>query len=223
MPSTRALVGLGLLLLVAACAGPATTRPGAPVDPALTLSARETQRGLVFDRLPSGGSGMLVPAGRLRLANDPAYVFQTTTGTIATLWEGPQEVTVRRGPKPDSPLIGRVVTGWQNQSVRLLIESTTGPTLATEVFTRQSGAGASTLTRAPKRMEPVRGTFRSPVRTGDGSSVVGWLAVTVTPDGAMSLAGVLPASVPDPLAAAAGAVLESEVYWIEAKTAAGGS
>jgi hypothetical protein len=178
------------------------------VDPNATLVGSEEHGGIVFSRLSDGATGELQPA-----TFGPTQVVRVNGQDIAWITIGQQDVTVRGGAAANAPVIGRVVSSWDDQAIRLSIESKGKPVATSEVFRSGVGSGQILLSRDATMALDLKGAFTSPLLGPDGKPV-GWLRVRINGIGATSYEGAMPPAVTDPMAAAAVAALQHEVEWI---------
>jgi hypothetical protein len=180
------LLALGLGLTLTACAARVTV----PVDPKVDFAAHVEHRGLVVDRAQGGEPAVLVPVRTLPFSSGPTYLLQAQAKTIAALWvNDPAHATVRQTSDPAAPVIGRVEAHWKAGAINLTLRPMHGPELHTGVFERTDGPSLP--------------------------SVLSWNANTVLDVRGMYEADVLPPSVPESLATAAVALVDSDVDYIE--------
>jgi hypothetical protein len=206
----------GVVTAVAALAavGCAAIGPAGPlvrpvtVDPNASFVARERHPGFALERLPDGGTGELVPA-----TFGPTQIVRVGQQDVAWLSVGPQEIVVRGGAADDAPVLGRVVSSWQDQAVRLSIEPKGQPVVTSEAFRSGVGSGQILLSRDATMALDLKGAFTSPLLGADGKPV-GWLRVRINGIGATSYEGAMPKGVSDAMAAAAMAALQKEVEFI---------
>jgi hypothetical protein len=222
MPTARgsgALTVLALVVLAAACR--TILRPAPPVDPEATFAAHRAGVELVVDRLGEGRTGVLRPASRIRLRNEPAFVLSSGGETLAWLWlEGPSHVVVRGARTGDAARLGEIRPSWDDGAIRLALVPRDGPALTTDTFAREGrGVGPGRLSRNARLDIDLRGTYRATLRDASGAPV-GWLRVRTTRSGPVAAAyeGVLPADYGAELAAAAAVALDAEIAWIERQT-----
>jgi len=209
-------VGL-LALAVPACS--ALHQP-VPIGADATFAAHREHRGIVIDRLDRERSGTLRPPSWLRLPGAPTFVLVADGTTTAALWLAGSQVTVRRTPSPDAPVIGEVVPSWEDGAIRLALEPAGGPGYRTDVFVRQgAGGGPGRLTRIAETVIDVRGSYEATVRDAKGVGV-GWFKLRISPyqPAPRILEGALPTTLPPELAAAAAAAVDAEIEWIEEHT-----
>jgi hypothetical protein len=205
----------GVVAVVAALAavGCAAIGPAGPLvrpvttDPNATFVARERHPGFALERLPGGGTGELVPA-----TLGPTQIVRVGQQDVAWLTVGPQEVVVRGGAADDAPVLGRVVSSWQDQAVHLSIEPKGQPVVTSESFRSGVGSGQILLSRDATMALDLKGAFTSPLLAG--GKPVGWLRVRINGIGATSYEGAMPKGVSDAMAAAAMAALQREVDFI---------
>ncbi len=196
-----------------AAVGCAASGPAGPlvrpvtVDPNATFVARERAPGFALERLPDGNTGELVPA-----ASGSTQIVRVGQQDVAWLTVGPQEVVVRGGASDAAPVLGRVVSSWQDQAVRLSIEPKGQPVVTSESFRSGVGSGQIFLSRDATMALDLQGAFTSPL-IGAGGKPVGWLRVRIDGD-ATSYEGAMPKGVSDAMAAAAMAALQHEVEFV---------
>lgn len=193
------------------------TQPVA-VDPTLTFAAHEVHAGLVIDRTPRGGTGLVTPESGWHWS-EPTFVLHEGHGRDKIVRVvSPARVVVRTaGPSTDA---GTVEPSWDNNAIRLTIRPAKGPPIQSDVFRRVNhGAGPSVLTRLDQDTIDLRGAYQASLRTPDGTPV-GWIGLIVGEDqpGHVMYQGVLPETVDGGLAAGIAEALSSEVGWIEGHT-----
>lgn len=208
----RRWVRAGLVVLLAvAVAGCAVVRETGPVhrpvtvDPNATVVARQQPGGFALDRLPSGGAGELGSA-----PSASTLVLRVGGQEVAWIAVGPQEVVARGGAAADAPVLGRVVSSWVEQSVRLSIEPAGGPVVTSDAFRSGVGSGQILLSRDATMALDLQGAFTSPLLGADGKPV-GWLRVRIDGAGATAFEGAMPPGMSDAMAAATIAALQREV------------
>jgi hypothetical protein len=179
-------------------------------SPAATFSARLTHRGLVTDD-GGGTTGMLVRADSLPHPGDPTFVYRTGADTVAGAWSLPgNTIVVRSGTSESSPLIGRVVPSWDDDSLHVTIEPSGHDAISSGVFARPGTRSSATLTREISTTADLEGTYRTVLR-GDDGVAAGWLAVQIDPEAATQFRGELPAGIPPALAAATAQAINDEI------------
>lgn len=201
-------MGLVLLGVVAGCATVGPPPRLVTNDPNATLLAREQHPGIVLERLGSGATGELVPL------SSTSQAVRLGGQDVAWLTVGEQEVTARSGPDATAPVLGRVVSTWDDQAIRLAIEPAGKPPIQSDVFRSGVGSGQILLSRDVAMALDLRGAFTSPLRAADGSPV-GWLRVRIGATGGTSFEGAMPTGLSDAMAAATVAALQHEVGFIE--------
>jgi hypothetical protein len=188
------------------------------VDPDATFAAHRSGSDLIVDRLGAGKSGVLRPAGILRLPGSPGWVLSSGGEPRAWLWlEDPSHVVVRGGPTGRAPRLGEVRPSWDDGAIRLTLAPADGPAATTDVFAREGGGtGPAVLSRRATLSVDLRGTYRATVRDPAGAPV-GWLRVQMTRNGPVAAGydAVLPPACGGALAAAAAAALDDEIASIE--------
>jgi hypothetical protein len=200
-----------LAATVAGCAAISPTGPlvrPTTVDPNATLVGREEHGGIAFSRLSDGATGELAPA-----TFGATQTVRVNGQDVAWITVGQDEVTVRGGAAANAPVLGRIVSSWTDQAIRLSIEPKGKPVVKSDVFRSGVGSGQILLSRDATMALDLKGAFTSPLIGADGKPV-GWLRVRINGIGATSYEGAMPTSVPDPMAAAAVAALQHEVDWI---------
>jgi hypothetical protein len=202
-----AVAGLFVLAGLVAPVHAATT------DPGVDFHAHIEHEGLVVDQAHNGTPAVLVPAGSL-FSSGPNFLLQENGKTLAALWvKDPEHATVRRTADPASPVIGRVDTAWDDGAIRLTLKPTGGPVLQTSTFHRLDGPRSSdVLGSQATTVLDVRGIYLANLRDAQGKDA-GWLRVRISPyqNSRRIYDGELPASVQEPLAAAAVALVNSDV------------
>ncbi len=206
------LLALGLTLT--GCAARVTV----PVDPRAEFAAHGEHRGLVVDRAHGGEPAVLVPARTLPFSSGPTYLLQAEDKTIAALWvKDPAHVTVRQTSDPAAPVVGRVEAHWNAGAINLTLRPVDGPELHTGVFERTDGPSLPSVLRwNAATVLDVRGRYEAELRDASGAPA-GWLRVRISPYMAAGRIydGDLPPSVPEALATAAVALVDSDVDYIE--------
>lgn len=205
---------LGLSTLVAGC----VAKPlDVPIDPGVDFAAHVEHRGLVVDRAQGGQAAVLAPASTLPFTSGPTYLLQADGKTMAALWvKDAGHVTVRQTGDPAAPVIGRVIAHWNRGAISLTLVPVDGPELRTGVFERTAGPSHPDVLTQGATILDGRGIYQAELHDPTGASA-GWLRVRITPYMAASRIydGVLPASVQEPLATAAIALVDSDVDYIE--------
>ena len=124
---------------------------------------------------------------------------------------------VRQSADRHAPLIGEVDAAWKEGAIRLTFKPANGAPFQTGAFDRIDGR-VVTAALGPQvdTILDVRGVYRAQLRDAQGAPA-GWLRVRISPHQAAPhmYNGVLPASVNEPLATAAVALLDSDVNNIE--------
>lgn len=200
-----------LAMTAAGCAAIEATGPlvrPVTTDPNATFVAREQHGGLALERLAGGGTGELAPA-----TFGSTQVVKVGGQDVAWLTVGQQDVIVRGSAAADGPVIGKVVSTWEDQAIRLSIEPKGRPTVTSEVFRSGVGSGQILLSRDATMALDLKGAFTSPLLGADGKPV-GWLRVRINGIGATSYEGAMPPGLSDAMAAATVAALQHEVDWI---------
>jgi hypothetical protein len=203
----------GVLAGLLAMAGYAAPCRALATDASGDFSAHLEHRGLVFDQVPSGQPATLVPAGSL-FSSGPNYLLQGGGKTLAALWvDGSGHATVRRTADPAGPLIGHVDATWDHDAIRLTLTPANGATLHLGRFHRVDsprssdilGVGATTVL-------DLRGIYVAELRDAKGDNT-GWLRVRISPyqDARRIYEGDVPATLPEPLAAAAVLLVNSDI------------
>jgi hypothetical protein len=204
-------------ILISGCA----LKPHAvPVAPGVDFAAHVEHMGLVVDRAQGGEPAVLVPAPTPLFSSGPTYLLEAHGKTIAAFWvKDPGHVTVRRTADPASPVIGRVVAHWDNDdgAISLTFEPANGPELHSGEFERTAGPfHPDVLGAQATTVVDVRGIYQADLHDAMGTQA-GWLRVRISPymAAARIYDGVLPASIQEPLATAACALVDSDVDYIE--------
>lgn len=217
MSAARGLGALALALgLLTGCT---PTLHAIPVDPNVDFAMHLQRRGeLVVDEMQGTSPAMLVPAGWQSLTGGPRFLLQAHGKTIAALWfPESNRMIVRESADPQSPVIGEINAGWEKGAIHLTLTPANGAAVQTGEFDRIDGRIATTaLSSQAQTVLDLRGTYRAELRDSKGASV-GWLRVQISPYQAATRIydGVLPASLDGPLSAAAVALLDSDVDYIE--------
>lgn len=207
------------LSLVIVCGGGCAFAPQRlSVTPGATFAAHQEHQGLAFDRLTGGGNAVLRSPG-LGWPGTPAFFLERDGQRVAAFSVvEPATVDVRAGSSSHGPVVARVVPEWENNAIRLTLQSADGATLKTDLFARVPSDGATpALTRLVQSTMDLRGTYRATLRDTAGADV-GWLGVRVGPylDAPRIYDGSLPDGVSPELGAATTVALASELDWIEA-------
>jgi hypothetical protein len=200
-------------LEAAGCTKP--TPPPVDLDPGATFAAHQITRGLVIDRWPAGGSGVIEPATWIRWDGDPYFVVRVDDAPVAALWlPETAKVVARAAASTRAPLLETVEPSWENGAVRLTLRPTQGPSLSTTTFRRVGfGSGLSSLSRTALTTFDARGTFRADVLDAENRPI-GWFEIHVDdPVQPRVFQAALPRDLPSEGAAVAVA-LNSEVDWI---------
>jgi len=189
------------------------------IDPNVDFSAHLEHRGLVVDQAHGGEPAVLVPVGSL-FSSGPDFLLQAGGKTLAALWvTDPGHVTVRRTEDPSSPLIGTVAATWDHDAIRLTMKPADGPALQTGRFHRIDGPSLPAVLGAQaSTVLDLRGMYRAEIRDTNGDTT-GWLRVRISPyQGARRIYDAsLPASVQEPLAAAAVVLVNSDVSYTRSR------
>jgi hypothetical protein len=195
-----------LIGTVIACGLAILTRTAA----AETFSARQTHRGFTTDQ-GSDTPGALVATSWPRPTGDPTFVYEAGGVPVAGVWrDGAHTEVVRSGTSEDAPVIGRIVSSWEDHALRLTIEPVSGAAIRTDAFTSGGGQNGPTLSRdIPTRAE-LQGTYRTTLRSAVGAKT-GWLNVQIDAEGATRFTGDLPRTIPPALAAAVAEAVDHEV------------
>src|SRR4029453_11303890 len=119
-------------------------------------------------------------------------------------------IVVRSGTSESSPLIGRVVPSWDDDSLHVPIEPSGHDAISSGVFARPGTRSSATLTREISTTADLEGTYRTALR-GDDGVAAGWLAVQIRPEAAPRFRGELPAGIPPALAAATAQAINDEI------------
>ena len=204
------------LFVLAACAAPLRALS---TDPKADFTAHLEHQGLVIDQAHNGEPAVLVPAGSL-FSSGPNFQLQAGGKTLAALWvEDPGHVTVRRTADPASPLIGRVEATWQQGAIRLTFKPVDGPPLQTGRFHRVDGpAHPDLLSSQATTVLDLRGMYLATLRNAQGGEA-GWMRVRISPyqESRRIYDADLPASVSEPLAAAAVVLVNSDVSYTRSR------
>lgn len=188
------------------------------IDPSVDFAAHVEYRGLVVDRAQGGEPAVLVPAPTLPFSAGPTYLLEAQGKTIAALWvKDPAHVTIRQTPAPTAPVIGRVEAHWNHGAINLTLRPVDGPELHSGTFQRTDSPGVpGILSWNMTFLLDVRGMYEADLRDPAGAQA-GWLRVRISPymAAARIYDGVLPSSVPEPVATAAVALIDSDVDYIE--------
>jgi hypothetical protein len=211
-PRTSGVVAVLCVLMV--CGAPAHA---AATDPPVDFTAHLEHQGLVIDQARSGEPAVVAPAGSL-FSNGANYVLQAGGKTLAGLWvKDPGHVTVRRTADPDSPLIGTVAATWQQGAIRLTLQPADGPSMQVGRFHRIEGPRPELLSPVTTVVD-LRGMYLATLRDAQGNDA-GWLRVRISPyqDARRIYDASLPASVSEPLAAAAVVLVNSDVSYIRSR------
>jgi len=211
------VVGVLGCLVVMACYG-APARALAD-DGNVNFSAHVEHQGLVFDQAANGEPAVLVPAGSL-FSRGPNYLLQSGGRTLAALWvDGSGHVTVRRTADPSGPPIGRVAATWDHDAIRLTLQPADGQALQLGRFHRVDHPRSEILGVGATTVLDLRGMYVAQLRNDKGEDS-GWLRVRSSPyqDARRIYEGNLPASVPEPLAAAAVLLVNSDISSVRSHT-----
>lgn len=215
LPSRRTSGIVAALCFLMICGAPAHATA---TDPTVDFTAHLEHQGLVVDQARNGEPAVLVPAGSL-FSSGPNFLLQAGGNTLAALWvEDQGHVTVRRTAAPDSPLIGRVTATWDHGAIRLTLTPADGAPTQTGRFHRIDGPGRpEILSSQATTVLDLRGMYLAKLRDAKGDDT-GWLRVRISPyqESRRVYDATLPPSVPEPLAAAAVALVNSEVSYIRA-------
>jgi hypothetical protein len=213
--SPRAVAILAGLFAVAGYVAPLHA---ATTDPNVDFGAHLEHRGLVIDQARNGQPAVLVPAGSL-FSSGPNFLLQSGGKTLAGLWmEDSAHAIIRRSADPSSPLIGRIHATWPQDAIQLTLTPADGPALQLGRFHRVDsprddilGVGASTVL-------DLRGMYVAQLRDPQGAKT-GWLRVRISPyqDARRIFEGNLPATLPEPLAAAAVALVNSDISYLRSR------
>ena len=205
-------------LLVALLAGCHTPRTVLSVEPGVTFAAHQVANGFVLDRTRSGETGSLERRGRLHEPDAPDLVLRIGDEPTTGLWViGRTRILVRDGLSNRAPRAAEVLSSWDGGAIRLTLLPEHGGPLQTDPFRGEGPVGGRVLTRTSSPS----GTYRAIVRETDGSEA-GWLRVDVGSETLPRIYdAILPDRVDDALAAAAAAVLDAELNWIEEHGAGG--
>ncbi len=124
---------------------------------------------------------------------------------------------VRQTADPQSPLIGEINASWDHGAIRLTLKPADGPVFETGTFDRVDGRVATAALSSQAKTEfGLRGTYRAELRDANGTPV-GWLRAQIrSPLTATRIYdGVIPPAINGALAAAAVALLDADVDYIE--------
>ncbi|HVO22189.1 MAG TPA: hypothetical protein VMW56_01025 [Candidatus Margulisiibacteriota bacterium] len=215
--SCRYVVGVlaGLVAMVCYAAPPRALADDANVN----FSAHLESQGLVFDHVANGEPAVLVPAGSL-FSSGPNYLLKSGGKTVAAFWvDGSGHATVRRTADPSGPLIGRVLATWDHGAIRLTLEPADGQALQLGRFHRIDHPRSEILGVNDTTVLDLRGMYVAQLRNAQGENS-GWLRVRSSPyqDARRVYEGNLPASVPEPLAAAAVLLVNSDISSVRSHT-----
>ena len=162
---------------------------------------------------------MLVPVGSL-FSSGPDFLLQAGGKTLAALWvKDSGHVTVRRSEDPSSPVIGNVEAARDHGAIRLTMKPADGPALQTGRFHRIDSPGLpAILGSQASTVLDLRGMYRAEIRDARGDTT-GWLRVRISPyQGSRRIYDAsLPASVQEPLAAAAVVLVNSDVSYTRSR------
>ena len=185
-------------------------------DPTVAFSAHVEHQGLVIDQAPNGEPAVLVPSGSL-FSSGPNFLLQSGGKTLAAFWmDNSGHAIVRRTAEPSSPLIGRVDATWRQGAIQLTLTPADGAALKLGRFHRvDSPRSTSILGVGDTTVLDLRGLYLAQLRDAQGADT-GWLRVRISPyqEARRIYEGNLPASVPEPLAAAAVAMVNSDISYI---------
>lgn len=188
-------------------------------DPRVGFTAHLEHQGLVVDQARNGQPAVLVPAGSL-FSSGPNFLLQAGGKVLAALWvKDPGHVTVRRTADPDSPVLGRVEATWQHGAIRLTLKPGDGPPMQTGRFHRTDGPRhPELLSSEATTVLDVRGMYLATLHDAQGDDT-GWMRVRISPyqDARRIYDADLPASVSEPLAAAAVVLVNSDVSYIRGR------
>jgi hypothetical protein len=155
---------------------------------------------------------VLVPAGSL-FSSGPNFLLKSGGKTLAALWvQDSGHVIIRRSVDPSSPLIGRVDATWHQGAIRLTLTPADGPALQLGRFHRVDSPRSAILGVGATTVLDLRGMYEAQLRDTQGATT-GWLRVRISPyqDARRIYDGNLPATVQEPLAAAAVALVNSDI------------
>jgi hypothetical protein len=210
-------VGAALFLAIASGCG-LSKPPVIPIDPSATFALHREHRGLVVDRLASGGGAVVEGTGAPFWSSGPTFELTTDGRTNAAFWiDGSRMVAVRRGTSAGAPSIGSVTSSWDDGAIRLTIAPASGAAVTSDPLAREGGGtGPDALSRIAQTNLDLRGTYRGPLRADKGAEV-GWLRAQVGPYQPASrlYEGALPDGVDPTLGVAAALILDAELDWIE--------
>jgi hypothetical protein len=189
-----------------------------PVDPNVDFAAHVEHRGLVVDEMSGVSPAVLVTAGRQSWGGGPRLLLQAHGQTIAALWfPRAGKMIVRESADPQSPLMGEIDAAWNQGAIHLTFKPVDGSVFRTGTFDRIDGRIATAaLSSQARTVLDLRGVYRAEVQDSNGKPV-GWLRARISPRRAAGRIydGVLPAPLNGPLAAAAVAVVNADVDYIE--------
>lgn len=201
------------LLALASCAAPLHA---ISTEPNVDFTAHLEHQGLVVDQAHNGEPAVLVPAGSL-FSSGPNFLLQAGGNTLAALWvQDPGHITVRRTADSASPVIGRVEATWDHGAIRLALQPVDGPPMQTGRFHRIDGPRIpEVLSTQATTVLDVRGMYLAKLHDAKGDDA-GWLRARISPyqDARRIYDAALPASVSEPLAAAAVVLVNSDVSYI---------
>ncbi len=207
-----------LLLAVGVLAACTPTLQAVPVDPNVDFAAHVAHRGLVVDEMPGAAPAVLAPAGWRSWFGGPRFLLHAQDKMIAALWfPSPGRMIVRQTADPQSPVIGEINATWDHGAIRLMFKPVDGPVFETGTFDRVDGrVSTAALSSQSKTEFGLRGVYRAELRDANGTPV-GWLRAQIrSPLTATRIYdGVIPASMNGALAAAAVALLDADVDYIE--------
>jgi hypothetical protein len=186
------------------------------------FAAHPGYRGLVVDRMGGGQTATLVRAQSGRSSAGPTHLFQANGKTIAALWSiDHNQVAVRRTTDVTAPLVGEVVASWKRGAIHLAFQSPDGESFHTSGFERIDGDSfPHILDRETYLVSDLPGLYRAEVRDRQNAAV-GWLRVRILPYQGLprDYEGDVPDALNGPLAAAAVALVDSEIDSIVAHNA----
>jgi hypothetical protein len=212
MRGARAIV---LAILLGACT-PRIAPPPPGIEPGTTFAAHRVHGGYAIDRLENGRNGMIEATGWRPWSDGPGFLVEADGYTVAALGQ-PSTAVVGVRTTPSAPVVATVEPSWDNQAIRLTVNTADGTAFRTGPFQRLSGSGDSVLRRTALTNLDVRGTYRAELLDAAGHPV-GWFQVNEwEPYSPRLFQGVLPPGVP-----AAGPALTvavgSELDWIDQHT-----
>jgi hypothetical protein len=210
MPRRTLVVTLAILAATTGCSSLARhlVRQRPQFDADANFAAFVDGARVVLDRLPTGGTGVVEPAGLHPLA--PQLVVEVAGERVAALRRtAPSAVEVVGGD-------GGVEPRWDDGAVRFTLRAVGGGTFATGRFARTVPTGGPpALSRVTRTVTDLRGTYEAAVRDAAGEDV-GRLRLRIGPYGEAPriVDGVLPPALSPAVATALVVALDGEIDFI---------